>query len=202
MGREPRRRVTPSRRETQEPCREAPRATPPRPGQPPGDGGASVVFEEAYLRFAPRLRKIAVRKFHIQHGEAETLVHDVFATFLLHAASVQHVEPYLIGAICNAARHYLRRSDAADALFCAEVPCLATADDAIVQEVERKLLVSRLLGRVGVKCRELLERYYVHGDTTHAIAAAFRSTPGSILVLLHQCRKRARAAFPGASERP
>jgi len=86
-------------------------------------------------------------------------------------------------------------------LFCAETPCLATADDALLQEVERKLFVARLLGRVGVKCRELLERYYVQGETTDAIAAVFRSTPGSILVLLHQCRKRARAAFPCRSER-
>jgi RNA polymerase sigma factor (sigma-70 family) len=180
---------------------EAPRATPPRPGPSPGDGGASAAFEEVYLRFAPRLRKIAVKKFHIEPGDAETLVHDVFATFLLHASAVQQVEPYLVGAICNAARYHLRRSDAADALFCAEAPCLATADDALLEEVERKLLVSRLLGRVGVKCRELLERYYVHGETTQAIAAVFRSTPGSILVLLHQCRKRARAAFPCGSER-
>src|SRR2546429_453908 len=80
----------------------------------------SSSFEDVYLTYAGRLRKIAIGKFHIPPSEAETLVHDVFATYIMHAASVRAVEPYLIGAICNASRYYLRRSDAADALFCDE----------------------------------------------------------------------------------
>ncbi len=115
--------------------------------------GGERSFEEVYLAYATRLRKIAVRKFHIPMSEAETLVHDVFATYFLHAASVRAVEPYLVGAICNAARHYLRRSDAAEAIFCAEVPCTATLDAAALEQVERKLLLSRLLARTGRRCR-------------------------------------------------
>src|SRR5204863_20968 len=46
----------------------------------PGKTGAPASFEEAYLQFAPLLRKIAVKKFGIPVAEAEPLVHDVFAT--------------------------------------------------------------------------------------------------------------------------
>ncbi|HEV2721513.1 MAG TPA: sigma-70 family RNA polymerase sigma factor [Thermoanaerobaculia bacterium] len=156
-------------------------------------------FEEVYLRYAPTLRKIAVRKFRIPIGEAESLVHDVFATYFMHAASVNAVEPYLIGAICNASRYYLRRSDAADALFCSETPCMALPDRPLQEEIDRKLLLARILAGVGRRCRDLLHRYYVNGETTSAIACAIDSTPGTVLVFLHKCRKRALETYRAAS---
>jgi RNA polymerase sigma factor (sigma-70 family) len=171
-----------------------------RAHDPPREG-APALFEEAYLQFAPRLRKIAMRKFGVPYADAETLVHDVFATYITHASSVNAVEPYLVGAICNASRHYLRRTDAADAIFCGEFPCAATPSQALVEEVERKLLLSRLLSRVGGRCRDLLQRYYVSGETSKAIADGMCSTPGTVLVFLHKCRRRALAAYRSISER-
>jgi RNA polymerase sigma factor (sigma-70 family) len=167
----------------------------PRPGDEP------ATFEEDYLRLAPRLRKLAVRRFGIPSGDAEALVHDVFATYITHAASVKLPEAYLIGAICNASRHYLRRSGAADALFCNSAPCVAASDGDILDEVHRKMLLSALLRRIGSRCRDLLHRYYVLGESTQTIADGLDSTPGTILVFLHQCRKRARAAYGSLSER-
>jgi RNA polymerase sigma factor (sigma-70 family) len=183
----------------QEPRREPQRATSPPPATPaPSDGTHG--FEEVYLLYAARLRKIAVRNFGIPISEAETLVHDVFATYIMQAASVRAVERYLVGAICNASRHYLRRSDAADALFCGETPCAATPSDALLDEVARKLLLGRLLRGVGCRCRDLLHRYYVNGETTKAIAEALDSTPGTVLVYLHKCRKRALDAYRSITE--
>ena len=176
-----------------------------RETSPGADATASaappVGFEEVYLRYAPTLRKIAVRKFHIPIGEAESLVHDVFATYFMHAASVRAVEPYLIGAICNASRYYLRRSDAADELFCSETPCMAMPHPAMLEEIDRKLLLSRMLAGVGRRCRDLLHRYYVNGETTGAIACAIESTPGTVLVFLHKCRRRALEAYQAMSGR-
>ncbi len=183
-----------------EPRREEERATPPQPAVP-ASGGVCAAFEEVYLVYAARLRKIAVRKFGIPRAEAETLVHDVFATYFMHAASVRAVEPYLIGAICNASRHWLRRSDAADALFCGETPCMAAPDAAMAEEIERKLLLSRMLAGIGDRCRDLLRRYYANGESTRAIADALESTPGTILVFLHKCRRRALAAYQAMSGR-
>lgn len=171
------------------------------PDDGPSTGGAAAALEEAYLRYAPRLRKIATGRFGIEWTEADALVHDVFATYLMHAASVREVEPYLIGAICNAARNHLRKSGAAYSLFCGEVPCAATPSDAMLNEIERKLLLSRMLARVGGRCRELLHRYYVLGDTTEAIACGMRTTPGTILVFLHRCRRRARDAYHAIMEK-
>jgi DNA-directed RNA polymerase specialized sigma24 family protein len=184
----------------QESRSEASRARQPESGQP----AASAVpasFEEAYLQFALRLRKIAVRKFGIPPADAETLVHDVFATYFMHASSVTAVERYLVGAICNASRHYLRRTIAADAVFCAQLPCDAAPGEALLDEIERKLLLSRLLARVGGRCRDLLHRYYVNGETSRSIAETLHSTPGTVLVFLHKCRRRALAAYRSITEK-
>jgi RNA polymerase sigma factor (sigma-70 family) len=183
-----------------EPHREAERVTAPQPAVPVGGGGC-IAFEEVYLRYALRLRKIAVRKFGIPPVEAETLVHDVFATYLTHASSVRAVEPYLVGAICNASRHWLRRTDAADALFCGETPCAAAPDAAMTDEIERKLLLSRMLAGIGDRCRDLLHRYYANGESTRSIADALQSTPATIHVFLHKCRRRALAAYQAMSGR-
>lgn len=157
--------------------------------------GAPVVFEETYREFAPRLRKVAMRKFGIAPDDAEGLVQDVFATFLMHAAAVEQVEPYLIGAICNASRKHLKRAGSADELYCGEHPCAATADDVLLRQIERKQLLSRVFARIGSRCRDLLCRYYVKGESAAAIADDLESTPGSVAVTLHKCRKRAVDAY-------
>lgn len=162
---------------------------------------ASAHFEEVYLQYSLLLRKIAIRRFHIPPGEAETLVHDVFATYFMHATEVRAVERYLVGAICNASRYYLRRNDAAEALFCGEHPCAATPSAGLVDEIERKLVLAKILRGIGRSCRDLLHRYYIIGESVRAIAEAVRSTAGSIHVLLHRCRKRVLANYHALSER-
>lgn len=174
--------------------------TPVRAVPPGGPHGAPAAFEEAYLRFAPLLRKVAVKKFGIPAADAEPLVHDVFATYLTNAEEVEQPERYLIGGICNASRNYLRRGAAASELFCAELPCAATPGDSIVLEVERKILIGRLFARIGSRCRDVLHRYYVNGETTSAIAGELRFKPATVLIFLSKCRKRALSAYRALTE--
>lgn len=169
---------------------------------PPDRTGAPASFEEAYLQFAPLLRKIAIRKFGIPLAEAEPLVHDVFATYFTYADEVNDVGPYLVGGICNAARHYLRRADARDAIFCREVPCAATPTESIQLAVERKLLLRRVFARIGSRCRDLLHRYYLAGEDTSTIAGALHFKPMTVLVCLSKCRKRALEVYQAMMEKP
>jgi RNA polymerase sigma factor (sigma-70 family) len=171
-------------------------------GRPDGSGGGTPPFKDTYLRFAPLLRKVAIRKFNVPPADAETLVHDVFATYFTHADEVNSVERYLIGSICNASRYYYHTPGATFEPFCGETPCAATPTDEIVSQVERKILLSRVLSRVGVRCRNLLHRYYVKGENTKAIADAMQFKHATVLTLLHRCRKRVLSAYRLMSERP
>jgi DNA-directed RNA polymerase specialized sigma24 family protein len=172
------------------------------PVSPAEGAGVPATFEEAYLHFAPLLRKIAVKKFGIPIAEAEPLVHDVFATYFTNADEVHDIGPYLVGGICNAARHYLRRVDARTAIFCEDLPCAGTPGDALQLEVERKLLLRRLFARIGSRCRDLLHRYYLAGEDTKTIAGALHFKPMTVLICLSKCRKRALEAYNAMTERP
>jgi RNA polymerase sigma factor (sigma-70 family) len=175
---------------------------PPPPPEQPGGGEAVAAFEEAYLRYAPRLQRIAIRRFRIDAGDAEVLVQDVFTAYFQHAANVQMLEPYLIGAICNASRNFLRRSSTSKALFfCGEHPCAATPDDALLNELERKTLLAQMLARVGGPCRDLLQRFYMNGDGTEVLAHAFNITRGAVKVKLFKCRQRALEAYRAIMEK-
>lgn len=182
----------------QEPRSEAKRAAPP----PVDAAGNSVraMFEEAYVRYAPRLKKVAVAKFGIAPEDAEGLVQDVFATFLMHAANVEQVERYLIGAVCNASRKHLQRTGASDALFCGKDPCEASMGDVLLRQLERKQLLAKVLARVGSRCRDMLCGYFVHGESRETLADRLDSTPGSVAVMLHKCRRRALEAYHALTE--
>lgn len=158
-------------------------------------------FENTYTRLAQKLRNVAVAKFRIAPEDAEALVHDVFATYFMHSSSVEQVERYLIGAICNAARKHLQRSGQLhEELHCDEVPCPTMSGDALLRSIERRQLLSRVLARVGSRCRELLLRYYWRGETTASLALQLDSTPGSVLVTMHKCRRRAIDAYRAITE--
>ncbi|MFP5245599.1 MAG: hypothetical protein ACLGH0_02810 [Thermoanaerobaculia bacterium] len=57
-----------------------------------------------YEQHFDRLVGIAIERFKIATAEAETLVHDVFVSFLRSADRVVDEERWLVGAVCNARR--------------------------------------------------------------------------------------------------
>lgn len=181
----------------QEPSKVMMRAEPP-PEQP---GGAVTAFEEAYLRYAPRLQRIAIARFGIPAQDAEVLVQDVFFTYFQHKDSVESLERYLVGAICNASRNFLRKATTSKALFCDEEPCAATPGDELLNELERKRLLAQMLGRIGGRCREMLHRFYINDEGTDTIAAELGLARGSVKVMMFKCRQRALDAYRSIMER-
>ena len=69
---------------------------------------AVAAFEKVYLRFAPRLYRIAIRRFGIPPADAEEIVCSIFVVYLNHTDEVERLEPYFIGSLCDASRRYLR----------------------------------------------------------------------------------------------
>ena len=164
------------------------------------DNGAASEFESIYASYAPLLRRIAVFKFSVPRADADALVHDVFATYLANPTNVRDLHPYLIGAICNASRQYLRRDANERALFCDSDACGATPGDEMVDGVIRTLVINSTLARLGTSCRETLRRFYLSGESAPAIAESRNTSANYILRLLHFCRKRARAIYTAMNE--
>jgi RNA polymerase sigma factor (sigma-70 family) len=153
---------------------------------------AAASFDTIYDNHAPLLRAIARRKFNIPEADIDSLVHDVFASFLISASRVRDLRPYLVGGICNASRNYWRRRERDDSLF-AEMDENAVCDENLQHDVSRTLTLNAALSRIGDRCRDVLQRYYLESESTATIAEAIGTTPGNVLYILHTCRKRARA---------
>lgn len=158
------------------------------------DVSAAEPFDALNASYWPLLRKIAIRKFGIPAADIDDLVQDVFATYIANSANVHDRHAYLIGATCNAARQYWRRDHASP--FCgASIACAATPADEVVDGVIRNLVIGSTLRRLGDRCRETLERFYLRGETTAAIAESRDTSANYICRLLNYCRNRARSVY-------
>ena len=160
----------------------------------PNDRGAE--FDGLYETYSPILRGIAIRRFGIPGKDAEDLVQDVFATYLARRASVRDVHPYLVGAICNASRQYRRRDEASPFSPRPEHrECGSTPDEEVVEGVIRTLVLRTTLSRLGEKCRDTLEQFYLMGESTGAIAERRQTSANYICRLLNYCRNKARSIY-------
>lgn len=164
--------------------------------RPPSNADDSAErFEAIYNAYRPLLRRIAMRKFDVSREDAESLVHDVFVTYLANPSNVRDLHAYLIGAICNASRQHLRRNTKERALFCDLPVCAATPSEELVDGVVRNLVIRATMKRLGPSCRDALERFCLDGETAPAIARSRNTTANYIWRLLSLCRSRARAIY-------
>lgn len=157
-------------------------------------------FGDVYEKYVPILRKIAMRKFGVPRAEVDSLVHDVFTTYLAQRDRVRELHPYLVGGICNAAREYWRKASRDHDLFRDASVSTVPADDQLLESVAQNQLVRMAVSRLGTSCRETLRRFYLDGESAAAIAQSRQTTQNSILRLLHYCRERVRAAYLALTE--
>ena len=68
-------------------------------------------FVQIYEANFDLLVSLAVRKFQVPFGDAEGLAHEVFLSYLKRRKEIRELHKWLIGAICNASRHYWRKND-------------------------------------------------------------------------------------------
>jgi len=162
---------------------------------------AAETLEALYNEHAAILRANARRRFHIiAPDDIEALLNDVFTSFLERQPQVADARAFLIGAMNNACKHYLRKRKH-------EAPLLPehedTPDSSTEEELERwtlHLSVGATLARLGTKCRETLRSYYLHDEKPETIATRLDTTKAYIFQLLSTCRKRAREIYRDLTE--
>lgn len=152
-------------------------------------------FEATYRETIRLLAYIARVRFRIPSEDADALIQDVFLKFARDYAHVREPRKWLIVATSNACRNFCRdrgrETPLPENAETWEDPRSAGTADAILT----RLALGEALQQVGERCREMLRRFHLDGDSTQNIADAFGTTAGNVQFLLHSCRKKARSLY-------
>jgi RNA polymerase sigma factor (sigma-70 family) len=161
----------------------------------PAGASSSLAFDALYVTYMPVLRNIAMRKFGIPRGDAEDLVHDVFATYLVRETEVRNPPAYLYNAIRNASQRHGRRSNAARNRQQSLDDALPSGAEDLGDEVMRDVAFRATMAKLGPICRDTLYRFHVLGEKASSIAESREKKENYIYRLLNYCRNRARDIY-------
>lgn len=150
--------------------------------------------EACYLQYRELLIHIACRKFGVPERDAEALIQEVFLAFLRSGDAVVNVRAWLVGAVCNASRHYLRGARRIEPLP-DDYRAADAADERLAEQMATNLTVRQAIGYLQPRCRETLWLHYYEGRTAKDVAAAFDTSPRYAEKLIHNCLERVRRIY-------
>lgn len=166
-------------------------------------GGNSIAEAEAaagrveawYLQYRELLIHVACRKFGVPERDAEGLIQEVFLAFLRSDDGVVNVRAWLVGATCNASRHYLRGARRVAPLPDDYQLATDAAAERLAEQMVTNLTVRQAIGYLQPRCRETLWLHYYEGRTAKDVAVAFDTSPRYAEKLIHNCLERVRRIY-------
>src|SRR5687767_2670564 len=151
--------------------------------------------EDVYRDHYNLLLCISARKFHVPEPDAENLIQEVFLSYLSHLREIRDVRRWLVGAVCNASRHYWRVRGRTDQ-FPDILPDRSDPEaGTLAEKVADTLTVRETLARLHEKCRETLRLRYFEGCSAAEVAQEFDTTNRYAEKLIHKCLKRAHEIY-------
>jgi RNA polymerase sigma-70 factor, ECF subfamily len=153
----------------------------------------AAIYEEHY----DLLVGIAVGRFSVPRADAETLAHEVFLDFLMRGSEILDRRAWLIGAIYNASKDYLRRAQRTEPLPEAGMeradPRYARAVDAWPDQ----LAARQAFGFLTPRCQVALRLRYLEGYTIPEIAVILGTTNRYATKLVGRCLDQAQRRYGG-----
>lgn len=148
--------------------------------------------EELYRQNTDLLRMIAQQKFNVPEEAATELIRDVFLQFLTSGRQIADSRAWLVGAICNACRHYWRAADPKKVPE--ELREHSTPEPApLADEIAGRMLLRQALDHLSGREREILWLHHFEGRSVSEIARELSMTAKYAQKLIDQAMKRARA---------
>ena len=134
----------------------------------------------------------AVDRFRISHTDAEGLAHEVFLSYFLKANEIIDSRAWLVSAICNASKHYLRsraRLVSTDALEQAVDP------RSIAENLQDQLVAREAFACTSAKCQVALHLRYIEGYSIPEVAQELSTTARYAAKLVSRCLKQAQDRY-------
>lgn len=162
---------------------------------PPSPSPAADDVEALYLEHRHLLLYVACRKFRVPDSDAENLIHEVFLAFLQTGTRIENVRAWLVGAMCNASRHYWRTQGRTESLPDNIDDHSDPRSHGLAEKVAMKMTVRQALDYLQPRCRETLWLHYFEGRSAADVARELETTNRYAEKLIHNCLKRVREIY-------
>ena len=151
--------------------------------------------EVLYMQYRTLLMTVACRKFRVPESDAESLLQEVFVSFLQTGAKIENVRAWLVAAICNASRHYWRTQGRAEQLPENFIEHSDPGSQALPERFALEMTVGQALQYLQPRCRETLWLHYFEGRSAADVARELETTTRYAEKLIHNCLKRVREIY-------
>lgn len=158
-------------------------------------GKGAQATEDVYREHFDLLHYIACHKFKIPDGDADNLIQEVFLAYLSTVNEVRDVRPWLVGATCNASRHYWRVRGRSEPLPEDILEQGDPGSHGLAETFAMRLTIRQTLNRLHEKCRETLRLRYFEGCSAAEVAKELDTTNRYAEKLIHNCLKRAHEIY-------
>jgi RNA polymerase sigma factor (sigma-70 family) len=148
-------------------------------------------LEQVYRQHYTLLLYISCRKFRVPAGDAESLIQEVFLSYLSASRDVRDVRSWLVGAISNASRQYWKARGRTESLPDDMGERSDPLSAGLAETVATRITVRETLARLHEKCRETLRLHYFEGCSAPEVARELSTTNRYAEKLIHKCLKRA-----------
>jgi RNA polymerase sigma factor (sigma-70 family) len=160
-----------------------------------------VDFGALYHQHFHLLVGVGVDRFHIEEGDAKTLAQEIFLAYFLKAETVRDVRAWLIGAMFNASKQYMRKRSRDVAL----PPDIVNEPDPKLNRISDtlpdQLAARQAFACVSARCQLALRLRYLEGYSIAEVAAELHTTPRYAQNLIARCLRQAHDRYGGKKER-
>jgi RNA polymerase sigma factor (sigma-70 family) len=151
--------------------------------------------ETLYVQHRTLLLSVACRKFRVPDTDAESLLQEVFLSFLQTGTKIENVRAWLVAAICNASRHYWRTQGRTESLPEDYMEHSDPVTHALPEKRAMQITVQQALAYLQPRCRETLRLHYFEGRSAAEVARELETTTRYAEKLIHNCLKRVREIY-------
>ena len=135
--------------------------------------------EDHFVSHFKLLWYVATMKFRVPPADAEEILQHAAISLLAVGTRIEEPRAWLIGAVCNACRHYWRRAARRGEVEGTSIDAIPDPpSEFTVERLERAILIRETLRHLPLKMREVLRMHYLLGMTDTEIAYHYGTTPG------------------------
>jgi RNA polymerase sigma factor (sigma-70 family) len=146
---------------------------------------------------------VARQKFDVPDSDCESLVQEALCSYLTTSGPIENPRAWLVGAVCNASRHYWRDRIRRNKIEGTRIDdFLDVSHEMDIERLERAIFIRELLDGLRPGAREVLRLHYFEGRTATEVATALGTSVRYAEKRIFKALQEARRKYERLRRRP